>query len=107
MVPSRPFSHRELDDRFFVNSEAPYARPFNVVDSLVLMVSRHRADVLLRSAGLERCLAFFEVASVVLGTDEGEDDDVYGHTSDEDTLNQSVVRHVYSINYRAGVLSAS
>ena len=71
----------------------------------------YRDDFFRRSTGLERRLASLEVASVVLGADEGKDDDVCGHTSDENSLNQSVVWYVFwairSLNRRTGVLSNS
>ena len=40
---------------------------------------------------MEGGLASFEVASVVLRTKEGEDDDISGNDTDKDTLDKSVV----------------
>ena len=75
------------------------------------MFSRHRTDVFSRSTGLERRLSFLEVASVVLGTDEGKEDDVCGNTSDENALDKGVIWHIFwairSLNRRAGVLPGS
>jgi len=109
VVPGPSFGLNELNDRFLLSSYAPYARPLKIVDPL--MFSRHRADVFPRSTGLERRLSFLEVTSVVLGTDEGKHDDVCGYTSDKDTLDYSVVRHVlraiWFLNRRAGVLPGS
>ena len=72
---------------------------------------RNGIHVLLRSTGLERRLASLEMASVVLGPDEGEDKDVSSHDTDEDTLDEGVVRHVFgtfrSLNRCAGAISAS
>jgi len=76
-----------------------------------VIFSWRRVNVFLRDISLERRLASLKVASVVLGSDECEDDDVYGHTSNEDTLDQGVVWHVFypvcSFDRRAGVLSDS
>ena len=63
-----------------------------------LSISRDGAHVFLRSAGLERSLSSLEVASVFFGTDEGEDDEIDGHDSDEDTLDEGVIRD----NFRTG-----
>jgi len=54
----------------------------------------HQGDVFLQSTGLKSCLAFLEVTSMVLGTNEGEDNNACGHASNENAPNQSVVRHV-------------
>jgi len=109
VVSGPSFGLNEVNGYFLLSSFAPHARPLKVVDSL--MFSQRRADVFLRSTGLERRLSFLEVASVVLGTNEGKHDDVRGHTSDKDALDQSVVRHVLRairfLNRRAGVLSGS
>ena len=48
---------------------------------------------------------------MVLGADEGEDDEVGGHNSDENTLDEGIVRH-YSgtgrrLDGRSGVFSTS
>ena len=63
-----------------------------------LSISRDGAHVLLRSASLERRLSSLKVASVFFGTDEGEDDEIDGHDSDEDTLDEGVIRD----NFRTG-----
>jgi hypothetical protein len=66
---------------------ASHARP--VLSSVG--VAYEVADVLFGSTRLEGRLAPLEVASVVLGTEEGEDDDVRGNDTDEDTLDEGVV----------------
>ena len=73
----------------------------NVSDStfLLLTASKTRllsicwgiAQVLLGSTGLERGLASLEVASVVFGTDEGEEEEIGGDDTDEDTLDEGVI----------------
>ena len=50
-----------------------------------------RVDVFPRDTCLERRLASLEVASVVFGSNERENDEACGHTSDEDALDQNVV----------------
>jgi len=50
-------------------------------------------DVLLGSTDLEGSLASLKVASVVLRTEEGEDDDVRGNDTNKDALNEGVVRY--------------
>ena len=70
-----------------------------------------RVDDFPRGTSLERRLASLEVASVVLGSDKCEDDEVCEHTSHEDALDQRVVwRVLYALccfNSRTGVLSDS
>jgi hypothetical protein len=72
---------------------------------------RDRVDISLRSTNLERRLGSLEVASVVLGTYEREDDEVCGDTSDENALDKGVIRHVFwtirSLNRRAEVFTTS
>jgi len=55
---------------------------------------RDSVDIFLRSTGLERRLASLEVATVILRTYEGENDNVCGRSSDEDALNKGIIRHV-------------
>ena len=60
---------------------------------------------------MERRLASLEVASVALGTYEGEDDDVHGHTSNENALDKGVIWHIFwtirSLNRRTEVFTTS
>ena len=111
VVSSRPFVFNELDDIFLPSSYTSHAQPLKVVDADYLTFSWNGVDILLRSASLERRLAFLKVTPVVLGTNEGEDDDVGRYASDEDALDEGVVWHVFwaiwSLNRRAGTLSAS
>ena len=48
---------------------------------------------------------------MVLGTYEGENDNVYGYRSDEDALDKAVIRHVFratrSLNLRAEVFTTN
>ena len=50
------------------------------------------------------------MASVVLGTDEGEEEEVGGHGSDESTLDEGVIGYVFragwSLNGGTGVFTA-
>jgi hypothetical protein len=73
-------------------TSAPSARLLCISDAISLR--RGGAYVLLRSTGLECRLSPLEVAPVVLRTDEGEDNDVSGNCSNEDSLNESVVWHI-------------
>lgn len=68
---------------------------------------RDKADVLLRSTGLERRLASLKVASMVFRTNEREDNDVGSHASDEDALNEGIIWYVFSSDRRAGVFPGS
>lgn len=90
---------------FLVTSFAPRARPLGSLGFF-----QDGVHVILRSASLERRLAPLEVTSVILGTDEGHDDEVGGHNPDEDSLDEGIVRYVFwavrPLNCRAGVLSA-
>lgn len=49
--------------------------------------------IVLGSTDLEGSLSSLKVASVVLRADEGEDDNVSGNDTDEDTLDEGVVWH--------------
>ena len=62
------------------------------------------------SALLERRLRFLEVRAVVLGPDDGEDDDVCGDDADEDALHFGVVGHVLDLpvgDYRRAEVSTT
>lgn len=50
-------------------------------------------DVFLRSTSLEGGLAPFEVTSVILRAEEGKDDNVSSDDTDEDTLDEGIVRY--------------
>jgi hypothetical protein len=106
-LANRPLGLHELNLLLLITSRAPNARPVKAVD----FVFPRRVDVLPRRIGLERRLAILEVAPVVLRSNEGEDDNVDGHTSDKDSLNQGVVRNdlwpSWRLNRRCNVLSAS
>ena len=51
------------------------------------------------------------MASVVLGTDEGEEEEVGGYGSDEDTLDEGIIGYIFragwSLNCGTGVFTAS
>jgi len=93
----------------FLLTSTSHTRPLSIRDSAGF--SRDRTDVLLGSTGLERRLASLKVASVVLRTDEGEDDEVDGNDSDEDTLNEGVVGNILwasrCLNRRTRVFTTS
>ena len=83
-----------LNALFLLIAFASHARPLiKVVNSLDLRWGRVH-DVVLRGASLECSLSFLEVASVVLRAYQGEDNDVGGHGSDEDGLDECVVWHI-------------
>jgi len=104
----RPFVLDELNVFFLPSSRTSHARTFKVMRCLVFSwASWTRVDLLLRSSGLEHRLSSLKVAPVVLGANEGEDDDVGGYNSDEDALDESIVWHIFSFNSCPGVLSAS
>lgn len=90
---------------FLLTSFASGTQPLHV-----LSFFRGKVDVFFRSTSLERRLASLKVAPVVLGTYEGEDDNVYGHTSNEDALDKGIIWHVFwairSLNRRAEVFAA-
>lgn len=52
-----------------------------------------RRKIFLGSTDLEGGLALLEVAPVFLRAEEGEDDNVSGNDTDEDTLDEGVVRY--------------
>jgi hypothetical protein len=56
-------------------------------------VTWDRGNILLGSTDLEGGLAPLEVASVVFRADKGEDDNVNGNDTDENTLDEGVVRN--------------
>ena len=114
-------SHRHHQPAFLQDASFRRSCVFNVLGFFFLLPStsntrllhvsnptcflRNGTNVLLRSTSLERGLASLKVASVVFRTEEGEDNNVRGNTSDEDALNERIVRHVFwalrSLNRRA------
>jgi hypothetical protein len=108
-VFGRCFVFDMLNVIFLLTPFTSRARSPHVPDFLDFI--RDRVGVFLRSTNLERCLASLEVTAVVLGTYKGENDNVYGNRSDEDALNQGVIRHIFwavrSLNRRAEVFTTS
>ena len=78
--------------------------------SVFLDFSRDRVDVFLRSTSLKCRPSSLEVASVVLGPYESEDDGVCGHRSNEDALDKGVIWHIFwairPLDRRAEVFAA-
>ena len=83
----------KLKDLFLLPHFASNAQPLNIRNPPNLQ--RGRIHILLRGTSLECRLAFFEVASVPLRADQGEDDNVGGHGSDEDCLDEGVVWYIF------------
>ena len=81
-----------LNVLFLLTTFASHTQPLHLLEFLDFF--RDKIDIFLRSTGLERRLASLEVATVVLRTYEGEDDNVCGHSSNEDALDKGVIRHV-------------
>lgn len=81
-----------LNVLFLLTPFASHTQSLHVPDFLGFF--RDNVDIILRSTGLERRPASLEVATVILGTYEGENDNVCSHSSNEDALDKGVIRHV-------------